>query len=74
MILSRNEIEKKLIEEQKKAKESDRLKSAFLANMSHEIRTPMNAIIGFSKMLGSQELDEEEKSKFLEKIFLNLFQ
>ena len=31
-------------------------KSRFLATMSHELRTPLNAIIGFSDMLGSDEL------------------
>lgn len=54
-----------------KAEESDRLKTAFLANISHEIRTPMNAIIGFSKMIGSAEFDDEEKSKFVEIIITN---
>jgi len=54
-----------------KAEESDRLKTAFLANISHEIRTPMNAIIGFSKMLGSDDFDEEEKSQFVDIIVSN---
>jgi PAS domain S-box-containing protein len=54
-----------------KAEEADRLKTAFLANISHEIRTPMNAIIGFSKMIGSPEFDDEEKSKFIEIIISN---
>jgi two-component system, cell cycle sensor histidine kinase DivJ len=31
-------------------------KSHFLATMSHELRTPLNAIIGFSDMLGNEEL------------------
>lgn len=54
-----------------KAEESDRLKTAFLANISHEIRTPMNAIIGFSKMVGSPDFDDDEKSKFVEIIISN---
>ena len=60
-----------LEEARNKAEEADRLKTAFLANISHEIRTPMNAIIGFSKLIGSPEFDDEEKSKFVEIIIAN---
>lgn len=71
MVLSRKEIEKKLIEEQKRALESDRLKSAFLANMSHEIRTPMNAILGFSELLEDETQDEQDKVLFVKLIRKN---
>ncbi len=71
MIELREEIENKLIEEQKKATESDRLKSAFLANMSHEIRTPMNAIIGFSELLEDENQDEKDKLLFIKLIQKN---
>lgn len=70
-ISKRKMAEIQLEEAKIKAEESDRLKTAFLANISHEIRTPMNAIIGFSKMVGSPDFDDEEKSKFVEIIISN---
>jgi signal transduction histidine kinase len=71
MIELREEIESKLIEEQLRATESDRLKSAFLANMSHEIRTPMNAIIGFSELLDDESQDLEDRVIFVKLIQKN---
>lgn len=56
-VTQRRESEKTLMEAKEKAVESDRLKSIFLTNMSHEIRTPMNAIMGFSRLLGTDDLD-----------------
>jgi len=70
-ITNRKLEEIKLEEAKTKAEEADRLKTAFLANISHEIRTPMNAIIGFSKMIGSSDFDDEEKGKFIEIIISN---
>jgi len=70
-ISKRKLAEIKIEEARIKAEEADRLKTAFLANISHEIRTPMNAIIGFSRMIGSPEFDDDEKSKFVEIIINN---
>lgn len=70
-ITKRKIAEIRMEEAKLKAEESDRLKTAFLANISHEIRTPMNAIIGFSKMVGSPDFDDVEKSKFVEIIITN---
>ena len=64
------QTEKSLIEAKNKAEVSDRLKSAFLANMSHEIRTPLNAIVGFAKLIGEVET-EEEKQQFIDIIDVN---
>ncbi len=70
-ITKRKIAEINLEEAKNRAEESDRLKTAFLANISHEIRTPMNAIIGFSKMVGSPDFDDQEKAKFVEIIITN---
>ncbi|WP_430974432.1 PAS domain-containing sensor histidine kinase [Sunxiuqinia rutila] len=70
-ITKRKIAEIRLEEAKLKAEEADQLKSAFLANISHEIRTPMNAIIGFSKMIGSPDFDQEEKNRFIDIITSN---
>ncbi|NOR86150.1 MAG: PAS domain S-box protein [Bacteroidales bacterium] len=66
-------FEKEIIDERKKALESDQLKSAFLANMSHEIRTPLNGIIGFTDLLQDFDNDftQEEKNQYLKIISNN---
>ena len=38
--------------------------------MSHEIRTPLNAIVGFAKLIGEVET-EEEKQQFIDIIDVN---
>ena len=43
------------------ALEANASKSLFLANMSHEIRTPLNGIVGFTELLKSTGLNEEQK-------------
>ncbi len=47
-----------------KAEESSQLKSAFLASLGHEVRTPMNAIVGFAKLLQTDDCSPEERSEF----------
>lgn len=78
-------IDKKIIEDnlhkaKHRAEESDRLKTAFLANMSHEIRTPMNAIVGFSELLGEDDITNETRKEYIRyindncRVLLNLLE
>jgi len=54
-------LQHELVTAKELAEKSVREKDVFLANMSHEIRTPMNAIIGFSDLLKSTSLEDEQK-------------
>lgn len=55
------ELEKAL----EKSKSLDMLKTEFMHNLSHEIRTPMNAIIGFTELIQSEDMKNEDLSEFL---------
>ena len=54
-----------LLVSQKKAEESDQLKTEFFNNMSHEIRTPLNGILGFSKFLDKENLSEGKRKYYI---------
>ncbi len=51
-----------------KAQESERLKTAFLQNVSHEIRTPMNGILGFTGLLKTEHITQEEQQSYIDMI------
>ncbi len=59
---------KELEQAKMKAENSEKLKTAFLANMSHEIRTPMNAIVGFSTLLNTPGLTDDEREEYINHI------
>lgn len=64
-IRKQNSIYKELLDNKKKAVESDNLKTAFLANLSHYIRTPMNSILGFIELLDDKDTTPENYQLFL---------
>ena len=48
-----------------------RVKTSFLSNISHELRTPMNAIIGFSHLLGEEDVDGGSRDAYINHITRN---
>jgi signal transduction histidine kinase/CheY-like chemotaxis protein len=48
--------------------ESSRLKDEFLATVSHELRTPLNAVLGWARLLRSNNLKLAERERALETI------
>ena len=69
------QLEKKVawLEENLKQFQTDgtRVKTRFLSNISHEIRTPMNAIIGFSHLLGEDDVDGQQREAYINHITKN---
>src|SRR5581483_3674481 len=52
-------------------RESNRLKDEFLATLSHELRTPLNVILGWTRMLLQDHLNDQARKHALELIDRN---
>jgi PAS domain S-box-containing protein len=55
----------------RQATEANRLKDDFLATLSHELRTPLNAVMGYTKMLAMNVLDEAKQANAVKVIERN---
>ncbi len=53
------------------AETANRIKDEFLAVLSHELRSPLNPILGWSKLLQTQKLDEQKTQQALNTIERN---
>ena len=64
-----------LLEREREAREqaeiASRAKDEFLGLLSHELRTPLNSILGWTRILSSQNLDAESATQALETIDRN---
>ncbi|HVW22276.1 MAG TPA: ATP-binding protein [Opitutaceae bacterium] len=60
-ITDRKEIEAQFQRAKEQAEAANAAKSRFLAMISHEIRTPMNAVVGFTHLLQSTPINDEQR-------------
>jgi PAS domain S-box-containing protein len=51
--------------------DANQVKDEFLATMSHELRTPLTSILGWSRLLQSNQLSEREKERAIQVIQRN---
>lgn len=70
-ITSEKMAQSELIRAKEDSERANQLKTAFLANMSHEIRTPLASIMGFAEILKENDLNEQDKDRFLQMIIKN---
>jgi PAS domain S-box-containing protein len=65
-ISSIKKMEDDLRKSNKRAILENQTRNSFIANMSHEIRTPINGIIGFSELLKSGNLTEDQQLRYVD--------
>jgi signal transduction histidine kinase len=58
---------RRVLEEQnRKLRESERVKSELVSSVSHELRTPLASILGFSDLMLQRDLDPADRRRYLE--------
>jgi signal transduction histidine kinase len=57
---------RELEEQNRKLRESERVKSELVSNVSHELRTPLASILGFSDLILQRDLDAADRRRYLE--------
>lgn len=50
---------------------ANRVKDEFLATMSHELRTPLTSILGWARLLGSNQLNDKDRERAIHVIQRN---
>jgi signal transduction histidine kinase len=62
--LQRHEAE--LAEQNRRLRESERLKSELVSIVSHELRTPLASVLGFTSLLLTRDVSPEDRRRYLE--------
>jgi signal transduction histidine kinase len=55
-----------LAEQNRKLRESERLKSELVSIVSHELRTPLASVLGFTSLLLTRDVEPEDQRRYLE--------